>query len=359
MKSGLATKSFSRCARIATALFLSAIFLLSSFTIVSAADDGGRALTPDELSQMSEEEVAEVSQAQSDATLSKMADLFMNGEHDALNSYLDSLGIVTTYEDFEMQRLAEQPTIQPLWQSDYTGEEEGKMCHEAITSSGFLLYIGAMQELFGISGSFGYTLSDMQILSANSGYPDEIKFSLDYPGVTISSHFYNPETGKGLLRYPISARDNSEVFYNTAAMTGSFTSNREKALKNLSYALHFIQDMGVPQHCADEGTAGEIFDPYNHAGFEALASQILLNKDESFLDNVVFEHDRRFYEARLSQGIGDFVHAIATNSLIWLDYAKDTENITRQRLAAVVALTNSIYNTAGVLYKYAKEIHII
>lgn len=79
MKSGLVTKSFSRCARIATALFLSAIFLLSSFPIVSAADDGGRALTPDELSQMSEEEVAEVSQAQSDATLSKMADLFMNG----------------------------------------------------------------------------------------------------------------------------------------------------------------------------------------------------------------------------------------------------------------------------------------
>lgn len=73
----------------------------------------------------------------------------------------------------------------------------------------------------------------------------------------------------------------------------------------------------------------------------------------------MFEHDRSFYEARLSQGIGDFVHTIATNSLIWLDYAKDTENITRQRLAAVVTLTNSIYNTAGVLYKYAKEIHII
>ena len=122
---------------------------------------------------MSEDEVAAISQEQSDATLNKMVQLFQDGKKDALNEYLSALGLTTSDGEYSGQndKLAEGPSIQPLWQSDNWSNPE-KACHESLTSYGFLLYIGAMAELFNITGSYGYKLEDLQSLSKSSSWPD-------------------------------------------------------------------------------------------------------------------------------------------------------------------------------------------
>lgn len=339
------------------AFALSAVFLTACCPIAFAAEDSSAPLTPEQISGMTNEQLAAIPQEQSDATLSKMAQLFKDGEKETLDEYLSALGFATTYEEHETQKEQEwletqaslNPSIQPLWQSDSWNTAPEKACHENLTSYGILLYIGAMAELFNISGSFGYTLSEVETLSDESAWPDKFGWTTLY-----ADHFYDPDTGKSWNVLSNTARDKAAAYYNDAVDKFK-DGKREDALQDLGRGLHFVQDVGVPHHAANLKV--ESNDANNHQGFEQLASSILLN--ESLMDNVEFEHDAAFYNACLTQDIGSFVHEIASNSKPLSGYASDKTNDTRQRLAAVTSLSVTVQNTAGVLYKFAKEVGMI
>ena len=343
-----------RYTRKTVAGLLSVVFFAVCYPITFAAEDPSVPLTPDELAGMTHEEIAAISQEQSDATLNKMAQLFQDGEKQGLDEYLAALGFATTYEEYEAQKEEEwleeqaslEPSIQPLWQSDNWGNPS-KACHETLTAYGFLMYIGAMQELFGMSGSFGYTLSDMQILSENSAKPD-----LWDIGIGWDRHFYDPDTGLNLRDTTPTAKDRAEHYYSNAISDGN---SHEDALKDLAYALHYVQDVSVPHHAANKPTT--LTDEYNHAGFEKLASKILI--EEEAAADLEVDYESSFYNARISQGIGDFVHEIAASSKPFIDLASDKNNEGGQRLLLAFLLPSCMYQTSGVLYKFAKDKNMI
>ena len=352
-----------RYTRKTVAGLLSVVFFAACCPIAFAEEDSDAPLTPDELAGMTREEISAISQEQSDATLNKMAQLFQDGEKRKLDEYLSALGFATTYEEYEAQKEEEwleeqanlEPAIQPLWQSDYGGSTNEKMCHETLTSYGFLMYIGAMQELFGMSGSFGYTLSDMQTLAEWSGYPDT---DLEQVGwfPPFGGHFYDPDTGESLWGSTTNtAKTNGQKYY-TAATSYYDSGNRTEAIKNLSYAIHYVQDVMVPQHAANKATY-IVADPHNHAGFEKLASKMLI--EEGAAADLEIDYERSFYDDRLSQDIGDFVHEIAALSKPYVDLAGDKNNEPGQRLLLAFLLPSSMYHTSGVLYKFAKYAKII
>lgn len=214
-----------------------------------------------------------------------------------------------------------------------------------------------MAELFNITGSYGYKLEDLQSLSKSSSWPDwdfEQNDNLLYYG-----HFYDPDTGENYVHQTNNtARTRAEKYYNFALSSykKDNVGDRVDAIAYLAYCLHYIQDAGEPHHAANL----RVYitdDANNHAGFEQLASQILLN--ENLADEIDWEHDSEFYSARLTQSIGDFVHEIASFSKPLANLASNKENITGQRLAATLTLTATIQNTAGVLCKFAKDAKMI
>lgn len=350
-----------RDAKRISACILSAVFLLACCPLAYAAEEEAPPLTPEQIAQMTDAQIAAISQEQSDATLNKMSQLFLDGEKESLDKYLKSLGFSTTYNEFEKQQHTSQlelknrfeahSGIQPLWQSDYSGDKPEKLCHETLTAYGFLVYIGAMQELFGMSGSFGYSLSDMQILSSNAGYPDYDLEMNDH--VTYVSHFYDPDTGKNIIfQSGKTAKTEAQLYYDLAA--SSYSKSTELSMKYLAYSLHYVQDVGVPHHAANKGAVSSLIDPYNHAGFEKLASKIII--EENFVNEIEIINERSFYDALPSQSTENFAHNIAVDSKIWLDMASDKSNETRQRLAAVATLSLTLVNTSGLLYKLAEEV---
>ena len=70
---------FSRCAKKVTACILSTVLLLACCPLALAAEHDPDPLTAQELTQMTDEQIAALSQEQSDATLNKMAQLFQDG----------------------------------------------------------------------------------------------------------------------------------------------------------------------------------------------------------------------------------------------------------------------------------------
>lgn len=344
---------FSRCAKKATACVLSAVLLLACCPLALAAEHDPDPLTAQELAQMTNEQIAALSQEQSDATLNKMAQLFQDGEKQALDEYLSALGFATTYEEYadqqgwnEEEQPDTEPSIQPMWQSDYDGKEPDKQCHETLTGYGFLMYIGAMNQLFGIAGSFGYTLSEMQLLMTESAWPD--KWDI---GVLFDCHFYDPDSGTNWRGSSITTARDSAIFYYQQAISNYKSGDRNTAIKSLAHCIHYVQDVGEPHHSSN--AISFIGDPYNHSGFEQLASQMLLEED--CLSQINMEYDINYYNAKINQHIGSLVHEIASFSKPFYPMASDKDNVNGQRFILYFLLSYSARDTSGVLYKFAKR----
>ncbi len=345
----------SRCAKKMTACVLSAVLLLACCPLALAAEHDPDPLTAQELARMTDEEIAALSRQQSDATLNKMAQLFQDGEKQELNEYLSALGFATTYAEYAQQQGWDEdeddaePSIQPMWQSDYDGKEPDKQCHETMTGYGFLMYIGAMNQLFGIAGSFGYTITEMQLLMTESAWPDKDLLSV----ITLfAGHFYDPDTGLNFMNSnATTARNNAYGNYNQA-VTYFREGNRSEAIKSLAHAIHYIQDVGVPHHAANY-TAGLT----NHSDFEALASQILLSDD--YVDSLNgLEYSADFYTG-ITSDMGYFAHEIASTTKPTISIAADRDNIVGQQLLIRILLVFSMRNTSGVLYRFAKDVGLI
>lgn len=352
----------SLCAKKVTACILSATMVILCCPFAFAAEEiDSTPLTPQELGRMTEAEIVAISQEQSDATLNKMVQLYNDGKKSELDQYFSALGIATTYEEYEKMQLQKQqllsPGIQPLWQSD-TGviEEPQKRCHETLTAYGFLMYIGAMQELFPTSDSSGYTIADLTSLSDCVSWPD---WDLEQSDNKLYlGHFYDPDTGENYAHQTNNtAKTRAEKYYNLAISSylEGGTGNRVDAIAYLGYCLHYVQDVAVPHHAANK--TGTPLDKYNHSGFETLASKILI--EEEAAADLDVDYELSFYNKCLSTEVGDIVHEIATSSKAFIDVASDKNNEAGQRLLLAFLLPNTMYETSGILFKFAKEVGMI
>ena len=167
------------------------------------------------------------------------------------------MGFATTYKEYTEQQDEEwskeianlDPNIQPLWQSDYGVENSDKQCHETLTLDGFLVYIMARNLLFDDAES-GFQLSDLQLLSEESAYPDKV--GSDQVGFIYAGHFYDPDTMENYAgSKTTTARTNGQLYYDNAVMFYK-EGKRTEAIKNLAYSIHYIQDVGVPHHAANK-----------------------------------------------------------------------------------------------------------
>lgn len=283
-----------------------------------------------------------------------MMQLWLDGEMDSLKKYSDALGFIRENEsvlDTEKEdKISDEPSIRPMWESDYDEDGEGnpaKQCHDSITQGGFFVYLAARNKLFN-GGSFGYTLSEMSTLASESGWPDsgDVGFLWD-------RHFYDPDTQKSWnIASAHTARSRAEYYYEEAVRI--FPSNRTESIKYLAYSLHYIQDVAVPHHAANKKVGSS-----NHKSFESLASQMLLGGELQIDLEEDFEYDINFYNQRVVQSVGLFVHEIASNSKPLISVASDTANILGQRIVIAFMINYSMLNTSGILYKFANEVNMI
>lgn len=283
-----------------------------------------------------------------------MVQLWQDGEKDELVKYFDALGFATTYEEYQKQlgeiTTSGESAIEPLWSSDYDKNGDGnpeEQCHELITTSGFLVYLAARNIAFN-GGSIGYTLSDLSSLAVASEEPDKTDI-----GFLFDSHFYNPDTGTN-WRGDTSptARTKAEGYYDIAVKNYA-ANNRALAIQSLGHCLHFIQDAGEPHHASNE-----IAGLSNHTTFETEAAGWLYRGEFEYDLEESFEYDVSFYNSFLSRSVGESVHAIAVTAKGMIGAAKSsTEGI--RMLAAYFSIGNSMQYTAGILYKFAKDVGMI
>lgn len=351
--------SFIRYVKKIIACAMTAVILFMCCTMAFAVGDEQLALTPEQLKGMTQEQLAELSQEKSDATLNKMMQLFLNGNKTELNKYLDALGFATTYNEYAEQKQesyqeTSNPGIQPLWSSDYDNDKEPDMnCHEGITGSGFFLYLGAIKVLFD-GESFGYTLSDLTILGKESEQPDAdiLSFLTEFKG-----HFYDPLTGKNFRGDDsYTAKTNADMCYR-GAVEAYKKGNRTEAITQLAHSLHYVQDAGEPHHaCNMIAVPGSPeYGSTNHAKFEERASKLLYQMEINIED---IEYKLEFYDQFAATLTADNVHNIATVAKDFRDMAI-SENLGKQNLAATVLMYKSMMDTSGMLYKFAKEVGMI
>lgn len=340
---------------------MTAVILFMCCTMAFAVGDEQLALTPEQLKGMTQEQLAELSQEKSDATLNKMMKLFLNGNKSELNKYLDALGFATTYDEYAEQKQesyqeTSNPGIQPLWASDYNDKKEPDMnCHEGITSGGFFMYLGARNVLFN-GGAIGFTLSDLAILGKESEQPDATVVAVL---TAFKGHFYDPDTGTNydgdnFNTAVANARDNYIM-----ALKEYKNGNRTEAMTKLAHALHFLQDAGEPHHASNLKVAISINQPEfgekNHKKFEERASKLLYEKGFD-MDNI--DYSLEFYNDCTKYSIGQIVHNTAVTAKGFKDMAI-SENLARQDLAAYLLMYKSAMDTSGVLYKFAKDVGMI
>lgn len=340
------------------AFTLSAVFLTACCPIAFAEEDSSAPLTPEQISGMTYEQLAAIPQEQSDATLNKITQLWWDGKSNEFDKYLSALGFATTYEEYTEQQDEQwntlNPGIQPLWSSDYDEEGGGKpeeQCHELITGSGFFVYMAARNIAFN-GGDIGYTLADLSLLGTASEEPDKKD-----PGILFDSHFYNPDTGTN-WRGDASptARTKAEGYYDVAVKIYTMEHNdgsRERALQSLGHCLHFVQDAGEPHHASNK-VAGLS----NHSSFETEAAQWLYDGTLIYDLESDFEYDPNFYNSFLNRTVGESVHEIAIGAKSLIDAAESSAEGTR-KLAAYFSAGISMQYTAGILYKFARDVGMI
>lgn len=262
-------------------------------------------------------------------TLQELIDAVNNEDKNTINEFLCSF-----------EKFSDNAEIAPYWQSDTSGENDGKMCHAGIMQMGFILYAGDMQKLFGIPSNFGYLFSELALLGTYSEIPDAESSSAN------ADHFYNPETGDGWNIAVPNAKERFEEFYNQAVL--EFSSNRTLGLQDLGRAMHFIQDINEPHHASNAVAVVT-----SHVSFEHFAS----SKLQQAADTLQLSNNRSLYDyAHNQQPVNLFHNAALTGHSV---YEQVQYNDQPWDAVAISTLKSSMYYTASVLYKFAKDTHMI
>lgn len=189
---------------------------------------------------------------------------------------------------------------------------------------------------------FPTLLAEASILSISAGDPDEFENDLFYV-----AHFYDPDTGKNYLGQsnPTAKTKAVEHYYQALEYVNI---DREKALKEVGYALHYLQDVCEPHHAANM-TA---IDHLSHPMFEEYVD----NNFEMVLDSIIFEPlGADFYRDAFNTSVGNYVHNSAASIKPYSALVNDIGNASAWKFTAAVCVAYTTYRSAGLLYKFAKQ----
>lgn len=242
----------------------------------------------------------------------------------------------------------EEPSIVPLWSSDYNEKNEEDMCHEYITAVGCFWYVGAVAQMGYDISKNGITMDDIRVLTKYSAWPDEKERDIGF-----QYHFYNPSTGKSWNGSTVTARTRF-VYYYGSAVSNYNLSYPTTAFQELGKGLHYIQDVNEPHHAANL-----IAVLSTHLKFEKYVSihrDRLFEKLEDSIIGVVVNKNV------INMDCGSFLHESAVRSKLYSDAANKAKvdsdiNIVDDNWdkVGVATLYHSIYDTASVIYKFMKS----
>lgn len=269
-------------------------------------------------------------------TIQQLIDAFNSGDTETLHAYLEAFAL-------QDDVITQPPTIQPRWESKPLSlDSVPGRTHSDITSFGFLLYVGDMQQLYGMQNDFGIKLSELTSLRNCSAIPD-IESSM-----ANMDHFYDPTNGKNAAGTTTNtARDRFVQYYNQAV--AQFPTNRAESIKSLGRALHFIQDVNEPHHAANL-IAGLSY----HTEFEAYATANM----QYAIDTLENSKDQSLYNFARNTTPGELLHNGAATGRLYV-WSADHPQWDGWVWAAQETLQHAMRHTAAVFYKFAKDTGMI
>ena len=194
------------------------------------------------------------------------------------------------------------------------------------------------------SNPFNDSSNYITLLRNGADWPDQ--YENDSASWMYKGHFYDPDTGKNYMgETSPTAKSRFLAWYNQAVQ--SYKSNlKTTAMQQLGRALHYVGDLGVPQHAANL-TAGDIGS--YHLQFEAYAVE---NQHSYLVLNVssdTFTWARNTSPSNMAQNFAVF-------SKGWIDEAKNPNTFAT---ALSNTLTKSQRNCAAIMYRFMLDIGYI
>lgn len=224
--------------------------------------------------------------------------------------------------------------ISLLWAS---GDENNLKTHE-FAALWALILVGGDKDVW--NSTLDDFLDDAAILSIAAGKPD--KHTVIFVG-----HFYDPGTGKNYLGGTSpTAKTWAESHYNKA-VANQKNGKHADALDELGRALHFVQDASEPHHASNITGLNPA-----HGAFEDYCYEQSSYITETSCSNAT-------YDRALRQSIGDYTHFCASVAKSYSWMVDNNQDRSRWNSAAENCLKTTTANSAGCIYKFAKETELI
>lgn len=235
--------------------------------------------------------------------------------------------------------------VTPLWGSNWIGNEDVTKTHEMIS---FLSVCAMFADKRAWREDVLLAIGEAGKVAVWSAQPDNIGNGVLLDKL-FAGHFYNPKTGTNIMdsTYP-TAKTNAKEYYDSA-LTYMRQGDRDKGLKYLGYALHYIQDSGEPHHAANipkvvYGGAHGNFEDYVDENLETLCPT-----DISVSNSI--------YSYALSHSAADMVEICANIAFGKKDKVLDGKNPNYQVWESVAKQQLRLVGSYGaaLAYKFATE----
>lgn len=160
-------------------------------------------------------------------------------------------------------------------------------------------------------------------------------------------HFYDPDTGKNFLGGTSPTAKTWAEFHYNKAVANQKNGKHADALDELGRALHFVQDASEPHHASNITGLNPAHGAFEDYCYEQ-ASYII----ETSCSNAT-------YDRALRQSIGDYTHFCASVAKSYSWMVDNNQDRSRWNSAAENCLKTTTANSAGCIYKFAKETKLI
>lgn len=237
------------------------------------------------------------------------------------------------YEEYlaEIEKIDQQNS--PQWSSgDLTEKNPG--------THGFI----ATQALTIVSANSSKLKTFLTETRKKSLIKGSFEADIDGRSTLFKDHFYL-SGNKGIMGYPLSAYDNFRNHYN-----GAVANYKEKryteAMRRLGLALHFIADINEPHH-----VTGKVAVLSEHTAYEKWV-------EKNYSSYKVSSMTTSALSAYTSKSLLTIADASAAHARGYIDQAESSATSDRQTVTNAT-LKRAQKDSAGVIYKFAKEVGII
>lgn len=239
-----------------------------------------------------------------------------------------------------------EPTDNPKakWGSSGLLDGNNAKTHEHIAFYAMLTMLYENNHLYS---DFQIMLDDITAVSMYAGDPDMWENDVG----TFSGHFYDPDTEMNYLdEIEPTAKTRAFEHYYQAVLEEKMCSH-ENALKQIGYALHYLQDACEPHHAANITAFSDTILPWTsaHSVFEGYV-------DDNLIDFIYEEpFGTEFYQDIRYDGVGDYVHESAATMKPFIGWVNNTDDQSQWYFTASFGVAYATSRSAGLLYRFAKD----